>query len=61
MKTLQAISGITALICMIFIHIVLEKLAGNLFLLAIISTLVFLYVSHEIGLGKQDREEANRG
>lgn len=57
MKTLQAVSGITALVCMILMQMVSEDLAGDLFGLVIICAPVFLYVSHIIGLRNQDKKE----
>ena len=61
MKTLQAVSGITALVCMMLIHFVSEEMAGDLFGMTIICLPVFLYASHIIGLRNQDKKGGSRG
>jgi hypothetical protein len=61
MKTLQAVSGIGAFVCMALIHFVSEDWSGDLFGGAVICLPVFIYTSHIIGLENQDKEGGARG
>jgi hypothetical protein len=56
MKTIQAISGITSIVCMILMQIVDYSISEDLFALVIICLPVFLYASHLIGMEHQDRK-----
>lgn len=58
MKTIQAITGITSIVCMILMQIVDYNLSQDLFCLVIICLPVFLYASHIVGMENQDRKEA---
>lgn len=57
MKKLQAITGITSIICMILMQVVDYNLSEDLFCLVVICLPVFLYASHIVGLENQDRKE----
>jgi hypothetical protein len=57
MKTLQAVTGITCIVCMILMQVASFDWAEDLFGLVIICLPVFLYASHIVGMEHQDRKE----
>ena len=57
MRTIQAVSGIIAIVCMILLQILgAENWREDLFSMTIICLPVFLYASHVIGMRNQDEK-----
>lgn len=57
MRKLQAITGITTILCMILMQVVEYSWKEDLFCLVVLCLPVFLYASHIIGMENQDRKE----